>query len=82
MPEEHLWHFSKKSLTKLIEKVGYKVIYAKQVSGVFDKANPILGLWLDLKLRPLAFIKSISDVPGNIITSIFNVGTDLTVVIK
>jgi len=80
LPEEHVHHFDRKSLTKLINKSGFRVKKVWCRSGLLDVANPVVKIELDFKNRPIAFINDVMDLPGNLVTTVFNKGNSLGVI--
>lgn len=79
MPEEHLWHFTYKSLEKLLGNHGFQVVEWQANSGIWDYGQPITGLWKDLINMRKSFIKSsITAIPDWWISK-FKLGTGLSI---
>ncbi len=82
IPDEHLWHFSPKSISRLLESCGFEVLEISAVSGIFDFDDPILELWNSLKGLKKRFIISIVTLPFSIIMTSLNNGSGLVIVAK
>ncbi len=80
LPEEHLYHFTPETLRKILEKAGFKTIYCRTWSGIFDVANPFLKLYQELADFRLNFINDILGIPANIIATTLNQGTSLAMI--
>lgn len=82
LPEEHLWHFSEKSLSFLLEKLGFRIIFINKSSGIWDYANPMQGVLQSLiHLKKRFFNELITAVPSFLITKL-GLGTDLMMIAK
>ncbi len=80
LPNEHLHHFTPKTLGKILEKSGYKIIYSRTRSGVFDESNILLYFYNALAERRIGVLFEILDIPGNIIATALNMGTGLSMI--
>ena len=82
LPEEHLWHFTPKSMRILLTKLGLKTIYEEEISGIWDYGNPLLGLWRSLKgLKKRFIVEVLSAVPTFLLTKL-NKGSGMIVFAK
>lgn len=80
LPEEHKWHFTKKSLEYLLKKAGFKLIYLETHSGIWDYEDPIKELWQSLLGGKKRFFRNfLTALPAYVITKI-GLGTGLTVI--
>ena len=82
IPEEHVWHFSPKSLRKLFIKVGLEPVEYDTASGIFDYAEPwkeLINSFFGLKKR--FFNDFFTAIPSYIMTKL-NYGTTLVMVAK
>jgi 2-polyprenyl-3-methyl-5-hydroxy-6-metoxy-1,4-benzoquinol methylase len=82
LPEEHIHHFSQKSIKMLFDSCGYKVVYLKSRSGIWDFADPLKGLKEELFTRKKAFLLDFVTSPFSLITTLINRGTALSVLAK
>ncbi len=80
LPREHVHHFSKETLTKMLRKANFDTVWWGSWSGIFDVANPIKRETIKIKSRNIHLIADILDLPSNIITTIFKCGTNLAVI--
>lgn len=82
LPEEHLWHFTNKSLRILLKKMGFKIVYTDRTSGIWDYGNPVLGLTNSLlSFKKRFFTELISALPSLVLTKL-DLGSGLTIVAK
>lgn len=82
LPNEHLWHFTDKSLEILLKKFGFKIIFVEKASGIWDYGNPFLGIWLSLiNLKKRFFGEVLTAIPSWIVTKL-GLGSDLMVIAK
>ncbi len=82
LPKEHLWHFTDKSLSLLLSKFGYKIVYVEKSSGIWDLNNPtkeIFTAFFNMKKR--LFNELITALPS-LIVSRLSMGSDLMVIAK
>jgi 2-polyprenyl-3-methyl-5-hydroxy-6-metoxy-1,4-benzoquinol methylase len=79
-PEEHNYHFTPDTLKKLIVKSGFKVIYSKTHSGIFDYAYPVKELWESFVGFKKRFFYNILGLPGALFTTAINRGTSLIMI--
>jgi SAM-dependent methyltransferase len=82
LPEEHIFHFDKKSLKKLFNKSGFRVIYSGSRSGIFDEANPFFHFYYALRNRKISLLFDILDVPTNFLATILNSGNVISMIGK
>jgi len=80
LPHEHVHHFDPVSLNKVVKKAGLETVYEKTSSGVFDVASPVKYYLTPIQEKNLSFIKNALDLPGNLISTVLNMGTNLTLV--
>jgi len=76
LPEEHLWQFDKKNITKLTKDAGFEVLHWESRSGIFEYANPIL------ELRRKGFLKDIIAIPYAILATVLNMGDSMSIIAK
>lgn len=82
LPNEHLWHFTDKSLKILLGKLGFKIIFIEKASGVWDYDNPLGGIFLSLAtFKKRFFGEIITALPSWIVTKL-GIGSDLMVIAK
>lgn len=82
LPFEHYWHFTFKSLSRILRKNNFKVVYCKSASGIWDYENPWLELWQSFSTyKKRFFINFLTMIPTYIISK-FNQGSGLIVIAK
>lgn len=82
LPKEHRWHFTPKSLTALLEKSGFEIIYRETHSGIWGYGNPLKEIWQAFIGRKKRFFTDIfTAIPAFIVTQ-FRLGTGLTILAK
>ncbi len=80
LPNEHVWHFTNKSLEKLLAAEGLEVVSVTSPSGIWDYAYPLVELWQSGSGLKKRFLKAlITLLPDWIITQLHK-GTSLTIV--
>lgn len=80
LPDEHRWHFTRKSLSVLLDRVGFRVLETNTASGVFDYNSPWLEIWQAARaLKKRLFWDVVTILPSWIVT-MFEMGTSLTIV--
>lgn len=82
LPEEHLWHFTFKSLDILLKNLRLKIIFVERSSGIWDYSNPSLGLFQSLFSFKKRFFKEIVTAIPSLIVSKLRVGSDLMVLAR
>lgn len=80
LPNEHLWHFTFSSLSKLLQNHGFEVLDRSSPSGIWDYGNPLQEVWQSLIGLKKRFFKNIITMGPSWVVSLLNVGTTLTVV--
>lgn len=80
LPEEHNFHFTQKTLTKLLQKSKFKVKYSETRSGLFDYQNPFLELWMSLSGFKKRFITNLIRLPLDVIEKLLNKGTAISII--
>lgn len=82
LPDEHLWHFSEKSLLLLLKKIGFKVIFIEKASGIWDYGSPIGGVLLSLfSFKKRFFKEALTAVPAWVVSKL-GLGSDLMVIAR
>lgn len=82
LPDEHLWHFTYRSLEILLQKNGFKPVFSEKASGIWDYKFPFYGLWLSLSnFKKRFFMELITAIPS-LVTSKLQIGSDLMVIAK
>lgn len=82
LPKEHLWHFTKQSLSLILQGQGFKVELTTMPSGLFDLASPASELFLALTKFKKRFFTEMINAPIDAILTATNQGNDLTIVAK
>lgn len=80
LPHEHLYHFGPKTLRRLLDAAGFKAIYMKASSGVFDVDSIWAHFRNDFALRKKSLLPDLINAPANIITTLLNKGASLSVI--
>lgn len=82
LPFEHRWHFTFKSLLKILKKHNFKIVYAESASGIWDYKNPWLELWQSFTtFKKRFFINFLTMIPTYTISK-FNQGSGLIIIAK
>lgn len=82
LPEEHLWHFTPKSLGIVLKEVGFNVIYDERISGIWDYGNPLLGILISLfSFKKRFFEELIFAIPTFLLTKM-GIGSGIILVAK
>jgi SAM-dependent methyltransferase len=76
LPDEHLWQFDKKSITKLARDAGFEVLHWESRSGIFEYANPLK------ELKRKRFLLDIITIPYSLIATLFNMGDSMSLIAK
>lgn len=82
LPEEHLWHFTKKSLDILLQSLGFKIVYCERSSGIWNVYNPLLEIYNSLIHFKKRFFEEIFTAVPSWIVSKIRMGSDLMVIAK
>ena len=86
LPDEHLYHFTPSTIGKMLEKAGFEIKWTSTWSGVFDNANQLNKIWLQISSKEKHFYKNlIIDflmLPFNVITKLLNRGTGLAAIAR
>ena len=80
LPDEHLWHFTEKSLSLLLKKFDFNIIYVEKASGIWDLSDPsgeLFDSFISFKKR--FFVEIVTAIPSLMLTKL-NLGSDLMVV--
>ncbi len=80
MPSEHTFHYTHKTLRKLMEKAGFEVVWWGSWSGIFDVGDPLKKLWYEFSHFRLSFIKDVVRIPVNIFTTFTKRGASLAMI--
>lgn len=80
LPNEHLWHFTPKSLDILLGRLGLKIIFVNKMSGIWDYDKPVYGLSLSLfGIKKRFFAEFLTAIPS-LVTSKLGLGSDLMII--
>lgn len=81
-PDEHLWHFTPKTLKGVAKKAGLEIIRQETASGIFDCGSPAAGLFGKLIHTKKSFFTDLATAPFAYVYSKIGVGTNLTIIGK
>lgn len=76
LPNEHKWQFTKRSLTRILRKTGFKVMAWQSRSGIFEYAHPFKELYRK------RFLIDLLTSPYALIATVFNKGDSISLVAK
>lgn len=82
LPNEHLWHFTSKSLDILLQKNGFNVIYLATHSGIWGYGSPLEEIWDALIGRKKRFFSDLFSALPALLLSRLNLGSGLTVIAR
>lgn len=80
LPEEHNFHFTSRSLRKIIESIGFDFLQSRSRSGLFEFSNPLFEILTALFTFKKRLIGEIIGFPGALIATITNNGSSLSIV--
>lgn len=79
LPEEHIWHFTYTSLSKLLQPSGFKILLRTSPSGIWDYGNPLLEMFQSLiGMKKRFFVNMFTLIPNLIVTKLKS-GSGLTI---
>lgn len=81
-PEEHLFHFTKESLAKVMKKAGFKVIHYESRSGLFEYGDPLAELWDALVTLKKRFFTDLVTLPFAFLSTSLNMGNSMSMIGK
>lgn len=82
LPYEHVWHFTPKGLSNILEKVGCKVIYKETHSGIWEYGNPLQEITESLfGLKKRFLVEFLTFIPTWFLSKL-GLGTGITVIAK
>lgn len=82
LPEEHTYQFTKSSLGKLLTETGFKLIFWKSRSGVYEYANPIKEIFSSLTSLKKRFFIDLLTLPYASFVTLINRGDSMSFVAK
>ncbi|MEK7526472.1 MAG: class I SAM-dependent methyltransferase [Patescibacteria group bacterium] len=80
LPLEHNFQFTRKTLEKTFEKVGFSIVDYKTRSGIFEFANPVQEVKESLFGMKKRFISRVINFPYDILAMLLNRGDSMSVV--
>lgn len=82
LPDEHLWHFTLKSLRILLNKSDFKVVYVERASGIWDYNSSLKGMLISLiSFKKRFFTELLTSIPSWVVWKL-GMGSDLMVIAK
>lgn len=82
LPLEHEWQFTRKSLSELFVKAGFKVVHFESRSGLFEFGHPLKELFESLITGKKRFFTNLITFPYAFIVTIFNTGDSMSILGK
>lgn len=82
LPEEHIFHFTHKTLRRVLEKAGFKVKYWRTQSGLLECANPLFEVFYSLATFKKRFFTNLLGFPGALLVTLLNRGASLSMIGK
>ncbi len=79
VPNEHTYHFTKITLSKIFEKVGFEIIYTESRAGLFEFASPMGEILESLRTLKKRFFKNLLYFPYDAFTTLIGRGNSLTI---
>lgn len=80
MPWEHAHHFTPETLTKVLEKAGFKQLTWGTSAGLYDLGNPLLFLWQSLVGFKKRFLTQLVSLPWATLVVLLKKGDGLYVI--
>ncbi len=80
LPDEHLHQFTKKDLTELLKKEGFKVLHSESRSGIFEYADPLKELFDSLFAFKKRFFTELFTFPYALTATWMNMGDSISIV--
>lgn len=80
LPKEHKHQFTRDSLTKILNRAGFKVVHFESRSGLFEFANPFLELWESLTTLKKRFLFDVVTFPYSLTVSLSCGGDSMSIV--
>lgn len=77
LPNEHVHHFTPKTLETLLKKAGFRVAWLKTWSGLFDYSNPFLDALQALRGKKKRFFINLYTFPFSFLSTILSKGTSM-----
>ena len=74
LPDEHKWQFTKRTLSEIVGKSGFKILCWESRSGIFEYANPLL------ELKRKRFVIDILTAPYAVIATVLKMGDSMSIV--
>jgi len=82
LTNEHSYHFTKKSLTKILTDADFKQVYSETRSGIFDMEHPFKEVIQSLFSFKKRFFTNLIFAPQSFVTTKIGMGTALTIIAK
>lgn len=82
LPNEHVYQFTRKSLSILIKKNNFKLIGWESRSGLLEFANPWQELWLSLTGLKKRFFYNILTIPYSLVSTFLQMGDSMSFVAR
>ncbi len=82
LPEEHLWHFSLKSLEIIFKQLDFKIVFTEKASGIWDYQKPIRGNLNSLIKLKKRFFREFLTAGLSLLVTKLGKGSDLMVIAR
>lgn len=82
LPNEHTYQFTKSSLSKMVNKMGFKILHWESRSGLFELANPILDIWQSFIGFKKRFFTNLISLPYSLLVTSLNMGDSMSLITK
>ncbi len=82
LTDEHVHHFTRESLTYLLQICGFEVLYVTSRSGLFETSHPFLYLWNELIHFKKNFFSDIFSAPLDLFVTTIDRGDSMGVVAR
>ncbi|MBI4039603.1 class I SAM-dependent methyltransferase [Candidatus Daviesbacteria bacterium] len=82
LPNEHRWHFTKKSLSILLDQTGFEILEARTASGIFDYDSPWMEIWQAARTFKKRLLGDVITIMPSWIVTMLNLGTSLTIIAR
>lgn len=82
IPQEHIHHFTRKTISELLSRAGYRVVHTESRSGIFEFSNPAEEILESLFTFKKRFFTNILKMPLDVLSTALDKGESMSVISK